>query len=634
MSSVETKTEQKWSFIDIAIAVVGVAMAMYHLISTQYLIFGGYEHQNAHLGFALVLIFLVAIKEGGKKNRLIMPVLIVLSLACVVYVGMNVEALQLRVWFNTTLDIIVGITIVILVIEATRQSFGLILPVLTVVFIIYAFFGHYIPGPLGAANVPILRIISSLAIGLSGIYGQVLAISANFIFLFVLFGAILQTSGATVFFEHVGRLAGRKIAAGPAISSVVTSALVGTTTGSVGANIATTGSFTIPLMKKAGYKPEEAGAIEAAASTGGQIMPPVMGAAAFAMAGVTGIPYLTIVVVAIIPAVIYFLVLGLYAISRANRMGIKAQMGEVDYREMLLRAPLFFIPLAAIVYTLIIGKTLMYAAFCGIVSAIILSLLRKQTRNSLVGWIRGFTSGALSGAQIAASVGCVGIILQIITLTGIGVKLPALVEAWSGGNVSLALLIVAVVSIILGCGVSTLAVYLIVAIVAAPVMLSLGVSMLSAHFFIFYFACFSMTTPPIGMASIIASKVAGAKYMPTAREAVRASIAGFILPFLFIWNPILLLQSAPSPLLAALGIIASLGIIVALQAVVTNSYISKMNLWKSVVIGLSFLTLVAYFITQINILLVVGIALVLFITVVQLIVRRKLSQQSVTKPET
>jgi TRAP transporter 4TM/12TM fusion protein len=272
---------------------------------------------------------------------------------------------------------------------------------------------------------------------------------------------------------------------------VVTSALVGTITGSVGANIATTGSFTIPLMKKAGYKPEEAGAIEAAASTGGQIMPPIMGAAAFAMAGVTGIPYLTIAVVAIIPAIIYFLVLALYAISRAGRRGLTTHVEEVDYKEMLLRSPLFFIPLAAIVFSLMNGKTLMYAAFSGIVSAILLSLIRRQTRGSLAGWIRGFTTGALSGAQIAASVGCIGIILQVITLTGVGIKLPALVEAWSGGNVSLALLIVAVVSIILGCGVSTLAVYLIVAIVAAPVMLNLGIPMLVAHFFIFYFACFS-----------------------------------------------------------------------------------------------------------------------------------------------
>jgi len=555
-----------------------------------------------------------------------MTILIALSLACVAYVGMNVEALQMRVWFNTTLDLVVGVLIVILVLEATRQSFGWILPVLTIVFIIYAFVGHYIPGPLRAAEVPLRGLIPSLAIGLSGVYGQIMAISANFIFLFVLFGAILQTSGATVFFEHVGRLVGRKMAAGPAISSVVTSALVGTITGSVGANIATTGSFTIPLMKKAGYKPEEAGAIEAAASTGGQIMPPIMGAAAFAMAGVTGIPYLTIAVVAIIPAIIYFLVLALYAISRAGKRGITTNVGEVDYKEMLLRAPLFFIPLVAIVVSLMNGKTLMYAAFSGIVSAILLSLIRKQTRGSLAEWIRGFTTGALSGAQIAASVGCIGIILQVITLTGVGIKLPALVEAWSGGNVSLALLIVAVVSIILGCGVSTLAVYLIVAIVAAPVMLNLGIPMLVAHFFIFYFACFSMVTPPIGMASIIASKLAGAKYLPTAIEAVKASIAGFILPFLFIWNPTLLLQPASSPFLAALGLIVCIVIVISLQAVITNSYISKMKLWQSFLLGISFLTLVGYFITQIYGLVFLGLALFIFVTVMQLITKAKLSQ--------
>jgi len=355
-------------------------------------------------------------------------------------------------------------------------------------------------------------------------------------------------------------------------------------------------------------------------------MPPIMGAAAFAMAGVTGIPYLTIAVVAIIPAIIYFLVLALYAISRAGKRGITTNVGEVDYKEMLLRAPLFFIPLVAIVVSLMNGKTLMYAAFSGIVSAILLSLIRKQTRGSLAEWIRGFTTGALSGAQIAASVGCIGIILQVITLTGVGIKLPALVEAWSGGNVSLALLIVAVVSIILGCGVSTLAVYLIVAIVAAPVMLNLGIPMLVAHFFIFYFACFSMVTPPIGMASIIASKLAGAKYLPTAVEAVKASIAGFILPFLFIWNPILLLQPVASPFLAAVGIIVCIVIIISLQAVATRSYISEMKLWQSFLLGVSFLTLVGYFVTQIYELMFLGLALFIFVTVMQLIMKAKPSQ--------
>ena len=273
MSTNEMESKkQGWKVVDIAIATVGVAMAMYHMLSTQYLIFGGFQHQNVHLGFALALIFLVAIKKSVGYARYYMFSLLVLGIICVTYIGINITALEARVGFNTTLDLVIGVAIVIVILESTRQSFGVILPLVTIIFMIYAFFGHYIPGPLNAAKLPFERIIPYFAIGLTGVYGQVLSISANFVFLFVFFGAVLQVSGATVFFEQVGRVVGRKMAAGPALSAVVTSALVGTTTGSIGANIATTGSFTIPLMKKAGYTPEEAGAIEAAASSGGQIM--------------------------------------------------------------------------------------------------------------------------------------------------------------------------------------------------------------------------------------------------------------------------------------------------------------------------------------------------------------------------
>jgi len=631
MSTNEIETKQGWKVIDIAIATLGVAMAMYHLISTQYLIVGGLQHQNVHLGFALALVFMVALKKSAGKTKLFMFALLALSIACIIYIGVNMVALEGRVGFNTTLDLVIGVVIVILVLEATRQSFGALLPLLTIIFIAYAFFGHYIPGPLNTAKLPPERIIPYFAIGLSGVYGQVLAISANFIFLFVFFGAVLQASGATVFFEQVGRLVGRKVAAGPALSAVVTSALVGTTTGSIGANIATTGSFTIPLMKRAGYKPEEAGAIEAAASSGGQIMPPVMGAAAFAMAGVTGIPYLRIVIAALIPAVLYFFVLGLYVQFRAGKRGLAAEVEAVDYKEMLLRSPLFIIPIAAIMFFLVRGNTLMYAAFWGIVSTILLSLFRKETRGSLISWVKGFTAGSISGAEIAVAISCIGIVLQIITFTGVGVKLPGLVEAWSGGNLAVALLIVAVVSIILGCGVSTMAVYLIVVIVSAPIMLKMGIPLLSAHFYVFFYACFSMITPPIGMGAVIAAKVAGAKYLPTAVEAVKASVAGFILPVLILWNPALILEPVDSLLLAIIGVIACLVILISLQALLVGYYLTNISLWEKILLGTSVLALIGYFISNNFLFAIVGLGLFVIITIRQFM-RRGRAFAQVPKP--
>lgn len=629
MSTNEMESKkQGWKVVDIAIATVGVAMAMYHMLSTQYLIFGGFQHQNVHLGFALALIFLVGLKKSVGKARYYMFSLLVLGIICVTYIGINITALEARVGFNTTLDLVIGVAIVIVILESTRQSFGVILPLVTIIFMIYAFFGHYIPGPLNAAKLPVERIIPYFAIGLTGVYGQVLSISANFVFLFVFFGAVLQVSGATVFFEQVGRVVGRKMAAGPALSAVVTSALVGTTTGSIGANIATTGSFTIPLMKKAGYTPEEAGAIEAAASSGGQIMPPVMGAAAFAMAGVTGIPYLKIALAATIPAILYFFTIGLYVQFKAKRRGLVGVVEAVDYKEMLLRSPLFIIPIAAIMFFLARGNTLMYAAFWGIVLTLLLSLFRKETRGSLINWVKGFTQGSIAGAEIAVGMCCIGIVLQIITFTGIGVKLPGLVEAWSGGNLSITLLIIAVVCLILGCGVSTMAVYLIVAIVSAPILLNMGIPMLLAHFFVFFYACFAFVTPPIGMAAVIAAKVAGGKYLPTAVEAVKASAAGFIIPVLILWNPALLLEPVDSLLLAIIGVIACLVLLIVLEALFVGHYITETSLWEKISLGASLIALLGYFISNNNYLFViVGLGFFLIITIKQYLMRGRASTQ-------
>jgi len=359
-------------------------------------------------------------------------------------------------------------------------------------------------------------------------------------------------------------------------------------------------------MKKAGYKPEQAGAIEAAASSGGQIMPPVMGAAAFAMSGITGIPYLHIVVAAVIPAILYFVVLGLYAQFQATKLNLPNMVEPIDFREMLLRAPLFLIPIGLIVYFLIIGNTLMYSAFWGIISSILLSLARKQTRSSLKIWAEGFTKGALAGAQIGMSCACIGMV----------------VETWSGGNMGIALLIIMVISIILGMGVTTLAVYVLVAMVTAPVLMKMGMPLLSAHFFVFFYALFSMVTPPIGMGAVIASKLAGADYLKTASEAVKAAIAGFVLPFLIIWNPVLLLKPVGSPLLIAIRIVACLIVLIALEATLVNCYLAIMRLWERVVLGISVAAIMGYFITEILPLLIAGGALFILVTITQEVLRR------------
>jgi TRAP transporter 4TM/12TM fusion protein len=560
-------------------------------------------------------------------------ILILLTLVSVGYVHIFSDALQVRATFNTPTDLVIGVLLIALVLIGTYLSFGSALVVVAGLAIAYVFGGHYLPGYFHSMKIELVRAIANLSIGLTGIY-ELLGLSANFVFLFVVLAAVLQIGGGIDFFMQVGKLAAGRFRAGPAMSAVVTSGLVGMITGSVGANIATVGSFTIPLMKKVGYKAEQAGGIEAAASTGGQVMPPVMGDAAFAMASITGISYLHIAVSAVIPALLYFLSLGLYAQFRAQQLNLIPLRERVDIRELLLRAPLLLVPLGVIVYLLIPGHSLAYCAFWGVVSALFLSFLRKQTRPSLGRLAEGFTKGAIAGSQIAFACACIGIVVRALIMTGMGVRLPAVVAAWSGGSLILAVVIVMVVSILLGMAMATLAVYLTVAIVCAPILMNMGLDVMQAHFFVFFFAIFSAVTPPVAPASIIATKVAGAKYLPTALEACKASIAGFVLPFLIIWNPVLLLQpdSTPVPLIIA-KLVACLVLILVLQVAIGNHYIGPLRIWERISFTACAGVIVVYFISPHIALLIVGLGIFVLASFLQLYsarLRRRQGQAEVS----
>jgi len=619
-----------FSWLGTIFLILGVGMALYHLISSQYLIFGDIQHRNVHLGFALLLVFLDGFKEARLPGRVIILLSVALILLSGIYVGVLYEELEMRSMFNTTIDLIIGVILIFLVLEGTRRAFGLALPFVAVVSIAYFFLGSYLPGILRTAAIDPGKIIAALSIGLTGLYGVALSVSASYIFLFVILGAILQVSGAPRFFMELGKLAGRGIRSGPAMSSVVTSALLGTMTGSIGANIITTGSFTIPLMKSVGYKPEQAAAIEAAASNGGQIMPPVMGAAAFAMAAITGFSYLIIIMAALIPSLFYFAVVGLYAQLQAMKLGISPKVETVENKELILRAPLFVVPLGLIIYLLSTGKPLMFCAFWAILSCMALSLLRKETRPSLKVWVKAFAKGAVTGGQIGVACACLGLILETLTGTGMGVKLPVLVETWTGGVMLIGLVITAAVSIILGMGVSTIGVYLLVAMVTAPILIKMGIGLLQTHFFVFFFAVFAMVTPPVGMGSIIASKVAKARYLPTGIEAVKVSLAGFILPFLIIWNPELLLLPSGLPFTVVLMRLTVCGVLLlALETSIVGYYILRTRLWERLLLAVSGIALFVYFSADKRIFLAAGLVIFVGMTLQQLFRRGMLKAQTV-----
>ncbi len=562
--------------VNAVIVAIALAMVLYHMVSTQVLLQGTVDHNTTHLGFALILVFLTVLETSRQKPWFIFSIaLVVLSLLATGYIWFFSEELQLRAWFSTTPDLIVGAVLILLVLEATRQSFGWLVPLLAIAVVIYPFFGSLLPEPFHTTSYGLARTISNLSVSLNnGIYSAVLPISANFIFLFVVFGGVLQATGATKFFTELGKLANYRLRGGPGLMAVASSAAVGSVTGNIAANIAITGSFTIPLMKKAGYSPEQAGAIEAAASNGGQIMPPVMGIVAFGMAGITGIPYLQIIAMAIIPAILYFYCVGSYVQLSARKLGLERVKEKVDIKELLLSAPQFLVPLAVIIILLIIGHTVWYVAFWAIISTILVSLIKKGKRLSLATYVEGFVQGAKTGARIAAMSGCIGLILATLTMSGLGVKLSAGIEVWSGGYLLPALLIISAVCVLIGMGGPSLTAYIIASIFAVPALLKMGVGFEQAHFFTMFTTIFAYLTPPVAIGAVIAAKLAGGSYTRTALEALKVAAAGFLLPFMFIYCPSLLLQPQ-EPFFAVTGIIASIILLLSLQIAFVGYYFTR-----------------------------------------------------------
>ncbi len=570
----------KW--LSRVITVIALVMAIYHLVYSQTLIYASLRHENTHLAFALVLVFLL----GMQRRPKLWPwfcFLIMASLAVTLYIGILYDDLEIRVGYPTIPDIYVSIILILLVLEAARQSFGYIIPIISLVFISYLFLGQYIPGPLGHMALKPARLISWIGTGFNGVYGNTaMGVSAKFLFMFILFGGVMRVSGVLPFFMEIGKLAGRRLVGGAAQTAVVSSALVGTVTGSAIANVPITGSFTIPLMKKVGYPPHEAGAIECAASAGGQIMPPIMGVSAFMMAAITLTPYWHICILAIIPALFYFFSIGVAVELRARKAGVSPSREPVDKKLIAQRGLIFIVPLAVIFWLLATGHSPMYVATWAIIATFVtpnlVGFVTKE-RPSVGQWVDGFSQGAIEGAKIATTVGCIGLIIAAVTTTGLGVRLSSLVGLWSHGILWVALIGTMIVSLIIGCGVPTMGAYILVAMLVAPALVRMDVPLMAAHFFCFYFAVFSTLTPPVATAALPASALAGSKYFETAVEAFKIGIVALIIPYVFVYNPAFL-TTFGDPIYATVTIIGFGLAIIPLAAALSGQYMTALG-WAS-----------------------------------------------------
>ena len=549
------------------IAVVSAAAALFHLYAAGFSPFTALIQRPVHLALMAALGFLgvgvqrkrrasaaaevveadgdatdpVDEEESVSSDELSWLNWVLAGITVLVcgYLASQNQQLVSRSANPTQLDLIAGGVLILLVLELARRATGWGLVTVCLLALGYAFAGPYLPGFLAHRGYGVVRLVEQLFLSTEGIWGVPLGVSADFVYLFVLFGAVLDVAGGgALLIALANRVAGRT-RGGPAKTAAVASALMGSLSGSAVANVVTTGSFTIPLMKRAGFRPFFAGAIEAAASTGGQLMPPVMGAGAFILATWTNIPYLEVAAAAVIPAILYYAALIAAIHFRAGRMGIEpAGTGDVEKVSDRLH---LLLPLAAIVILLGMGRSPMRAAFWGVTSAFVMAYLRPATRPSLPE-IRTVMERAGRGAvQVAAACAAAGIVVGVASLTGIGLRMSELIIQVSGGNLLSALMLTALGSIVLGMGLPTTAAYVVLAALGAPALVQLGVPLLAAHLFIFYFGCISNVTPPVSLAAFAAAGISGAPPLKTAMTAAVLAGAGFVVPFMFVYGPPLLL---------------------------------------------------------------------------------------------
>jgi TRAP transporter 4TM/12TM fusion protein len=544
---------------------IAIAMSSYHLYTG---LFGAPEallHRAIHLLFTMVLIFLVfSSSKREARGRWVDFLIMGAAVLPFLYLFANYDYFITRYPYVHPLsqvDLVMGILLTLTLLEGARRSIGLAMPITAVVFIAYAYAGPYLPGLLHHAGSSSETIIDQLYMTTEGIFGIPLGVSATYVILFVIFGAFLEKSGTGQFFMELAAATTGKSRGGPGKIAVVSSAFFGTISGSAVANVMVTGQFTIPMMKRTGFQPHFAGAVEATASTGGQIMPPVMGAAAFVMAEFMGIPYLTVCKHALIPAALYYLSVFMAIHFEAIRTNLTGMLEEAPRLGLvLLEKSHLLLPVVIIIYLMFQGYTPMYASLFAIGSVVVLANLRRSTRMFLGKIFAALEEGAKGTISVAAACACAGIIIGVINLTGLGLKFTSFVLFLAGESLVLALVFTMLAGIILGMGLPTTAAYIVMAALLVPALVKLGIPTVAAHMFAFYYAIISAITPPVALAVYAGAGLAGSDIWKTGLAAVRIGAPGFIIPFMFAYEPSLLFIGSPWIILSSF-VTASIGVV-------------------------------------------------------------------------
>ncbi|MGX6443240.1 TRAP transporter permease [Neobacillus sp. K501] len=525
-----------------------LAFSLFHLYTGIFGMLTAQLQRSIHLGFALALIFLLfpaRKKNRGKELKVAWYdiILAIISIIVGAYWPVLIDDLVLRAGNVTQIDFYVGLAAILLVLEATRRTVGIPITIIALVFMGYALYGPYMPGFIAHRGLDLERLVQTMFFTTEGILGTPLGVSSTFIFLFLLFGSFLIKTGVGEYFNDLSiAIAGRSVG-GPAKVAVFSSALQGTISGSSVANVVTSGAFTIPMMKNLGYKKEFAGAVEASSSTGGQLMPPVMGAAAFLMVEfIGGISYWEIAKAAAIPAVLYFAGIWMMTHFEAKKIGLRGlTKEEMPSRKEVFSKLYLLIPIIAIIFLLMSGMSVIRAALWSIAITVVVSALKKETRIGFKGLFEALVDGARSALGVAAACAAAGIIVGVVTKTGLGLKMANGLLDLSGGALLPTLFLTMIASLILGMGSPTTANYVITSTIAAPAIILLGVPDLSAHLFVFYFGIVADITPPVALAAFAAAAVSGGEPFRTGVESTKLAISAFIIPYMFVLSPELLM---------------------------------------------------------------------------------------------
>lgn len=545
------------------VRVFGAAISLWVLYSATY---SGLDALSITISFysgMMGLAFLIispSSKSGGDHISFVDLISSVLSIVTGAYFLYHADTIAARITLLDPLtipDVVFGSLIVLLTIEIMRRTVGLGLTVIVLMFMTYNLFGDRLSGTLSHGEISYTHFLDVMTFTTDGLFGVPLRVAATYAFLFVMFGTALAKCGGSEFFFNLAASLTGRTAGGPAKIAVISSGLYGTISGSPTSDVVTTGAITIPMMKRLGYSSRFAGAVEVAASTGGSLLPPVMGAAAFIMAEYTGIPYSEIAIAALVPALLYYLPIYIQVHLRAKRLGLKGLSAE-DIPKLLptlKQGFLFIIPLVAISWSLINGYTPTFSAVYGLLAVLLVAAVKKATRIGFAAAFDILAETATRMVPVAGACAAAGLVIGGITMTGLASKFGVLVFAISGQDIFISLVVAGALTLLLGLGMPTPSAYILAAVLIAPVMAKLQIPVLQGHMFLLYFAVMSALTPPVAVAAYAASALAEANPLSIALDAVKISIGAFLVPFAFVFNEAILLQGSVIDIVSSISFV-------------------------------------------------------------------------------